>query len=102
MKYKTSRYNYYLNIDNDSYVYNWVSGSIIKLSDGLLCFLKENNDNSIDSNIFNDTILNILDKHRIIIPDKFNEIEYLRYLHNKDKFDDSYLSVVMLPTLQCN
>lgn len=102
MRYKVSRYNHYLNIDNESYVYNLISGSIIKLSDALLCFLKENNEILINSNIFNSNILNLLDKHNIILPEDFNEIEYLRYLHNKDKYDDSYLSVVMLPTLQCN
>lgn len=102
MEYKTSIYNYYLNIDNESYVYNLISGSIIKLSDELLCFLRDNNDNPFGANAFNRTLLRLLDNHNIIIPVDFNEIEYLKFLHNKDKYDDSYLSVVMLPTLQCN
>lgn len=102
MKYKTSKYNCYLNIDNESYVYNLISGSIIKLSDGLLRFLSKNKDNSFGANTFNSSLLHLLDRHNIIIPVDLNEIEYLKFLHNKDKYDDSYLSVVMLPTLQCN
>ena len=85
MKYKTSKYNCYLNIDNESYVYNLISGSIIKLSDGLLRFLSKNKDNSFGANIFNSNLLHLLDSHNIIIPVDFNEIEYLKFLHNKDK-----------------
>lgn len=102
MEYMPSKYNCYLNIDDESYVYNLISGSIIKLSNELLCFLSNNKDTSFGANTFNNTLLHLLDSHSIIIPVDFNEIEYLQFLYNKDKFDDSYLSVVMLPTLQCN
>ena len=81
-----------------------MSSQIINISGKLYDFLIycNSSNKNIEPVCFNDELLKILKDGMFIVSEKFDEISYLKYMHNKDKYNDSYLSVVMLPTLRCN
>ncbi len=98
-----SKYNFYIIEDNQHYIYNTVSGSILKLSQGLYNYIKSNDRNGIiDNRKLSEKAIKYLIDNRIIYLREKEELSYLEYLYKRDTHDDSFLSMVMLPTLKCN
>lgn len=102
--YYISKYNIYLEEDKGYYIYNIVSGNILKLSHRLYMYIKQCDDNDIgiDSIVMNSKIATLLKDNNIIYSTPTEEKSYLEYKYLKDTYDDSFLSLVLLPTLRCN
>ena len=97
--YVLSRYNWNIRENDYNYIYNAISGCIIKISDTMAEAIKNN---TFNANMCNQKLLEILLKNHIIFPTESDEINYLKYKYLKNKYDDSFLSMVMLPSLKCN
>lgn len=104
MNYFVSKYNYYIQENTFYYIYNVISGCIFQLSGSLFDYIqeKDNSSEALSLDRFNKYLINLLLSSRIIYKENENEYHYLKFRHLKDKHDDSYLSLVMLPTLKCN
>ena len=62
-----SKYNFYIIEDNQHYIYNTVSGSILKLSQGLYNYIKSNDRNGIiDNRKLSEKAIKYLIDNRII------------------------------------
>ena len=102
--YYISKYNIYLEEDKDCYIYNTVSGNILKLSHRLYMYIKQCDDSNIgiDPIVMTNKIVTLLKDNNIIYSTPTEEKSYLEYKYLKDTYDDSFLSLVLLPTLRCN
>lgn len=101
--YYISYYNFYIIEDNEYYIYNTISGYIVKLSIQLYRYIKFCADKRIiDVSGMSEKLINLLLHNRIIYSQEHEEFAYLEYLHKRDMHDDSFLSMVMIPTLKCN
>lgn len=104
-EYYISKYNFYLEeAETGCYIYNAVSGNILKLSHRLYAYIKQQDaDNkNVDSMFMDDKITTVLKEGKIIYTTQTEERNYLEYLYLRDTYDDSFLSLVLLPTLKCN
>lgn len=99
-----SKYNIYLEEDKNCYIYNIVSGNILKLSYRLYTYLKQHDDSNMGINptVMDDKIIKLLKDNNIVYSTPTEEKNYLEYKYLKDTYDDSFLSLVLLPTLKCN
>lgn len=98
-----SKYNFPLHISGDYYVYNSLSGGILKVSKKLFDFIVSQEGAVVDIGLFDDNLLQKLYESGIIYTGAVDyEYQLLKYIHNRDKYNDSYLALVMLPTLRCN
>jgi len=99
-----SRYYFFIREGGQFYVYNVVSGSILRVSYRLFRFLRyfDNKSLCISGGRFNEKTINKLLENKILYSRNCSEQDFLRYKYLKDKYDDSFLSVVVLPTLKCN
>lgn len=101
--YYISKYNFYIIEDDQYYIYNTVSGSILKLSQRLYGYIESNDGNgTIDVSRMSGKVVKSLIDNRVIYLRENEEFSYLEYMHKRDTHDDSFLSMVMLPTLKCN
>lgn len=98
-----SKYNFYIEEEKQFFIYNTVSGSIIRLSKELYCYIKKcDKVHTIDVGKMSHIVLKMLIDNRIIYHSYNEEKSYLEFMHLHDTHDDSFLSMVMLPTLKCN
>lgn len=104
-EYYISKYNFYIEeAKTCCYIYNAVSGSILKLSHRLYAYIKQQDEGSknVDSELMSDVVTEVLKENKIIYLTRTEERSYLEYLYLRDTYDDSFLSLVLLPTLKCN
>lgn len=94
---KQSYYNIITTFENEIYVYNVLYNSLIRLNKVLLNKILDNNINKISRNQ-----LSILIKNGIIIDDKIDELELIKYRHNSVKYNQNQYSFIIYPTLKCN
>jgi len=99
-----SKYNLFIEENESFYIYNLLNTSIFKTTYSLFSFLKQNErtHNKIISTQFSKKMLDYLISNRIIYKENEDELDYMKFKHFKDKYDSSYLSVVVMPTLKCN
>lgn len=97
--YNLSRYNWVIYENGHNYIFNAISGSIIKISEKLAYSI---NNKTFNANTCNNKLLELLVNNNIIYSKKNDEINLLKYKYLKAKYDDSFLSIVMLPSLKCN
>lgn len=104
MKYYISKYNFYIGEDNSFYIYNAVSGIFLRLSHKLYSYIKQNdyNNTPLNSEVMSGRIVTLLKNSNIIYLSSDEERSYLEYLYLHDTYDDSFLSLVLLPSLKCN
>lgn len=101
--YYISKYNFYIVEDNQYYIYNTISGCIVKLSHRLYSYIEGNDDRQmINANGMSNKLISMLLCNHIIYSQEHEESAYLEYQQKRDMHDDSFLSMVMLPTLKCN
>lgn len=100
-KYKLSKYNFFIENAGNGAIYNAISNEIFSIEASLFKYLKEG-DKIIDCNIFDGDLISYLHSNGIIVKESENELESLHYDYHKDKYDDSFLSMIIYPTLKCN
>lgn len=99
-----SKYNVLIEEGNYFYVYNLIGGGIFKISIQLydfFCEIEKKNE-IISESFFKEDLLCLLLKNKVLYKESEDELESLIFNYNKDKFDSSFLSLVLLPTLKCN
>lgn len=104
MRLRFSKYNLLIEENNCFYIYNLISGCIFKISFPLyefFCKLKAK-DKAISASLFKEDLLSYLLENKILYDESEDELQSLMFHYNRDKFDSSFLSLVMLPTLKCN
>lgn len=90
-----SRYNHYITHDGKKVIYNSLSKSSITVN--------ENFDLKKIISYGDKEIINVLKKQGMIVESAINELEFLKYLFNKNFFDsNSFLNIVLVPGLDCN
>lgn len=100
-----SKFNLYIDDNNKKYIYNLISGSIVEINYNLFMYFTEidkTKAKKIDKHRFSGKLIQLLIDKNILYEDENDEMSLLEFKYNKDKYDDSFLSIVMLPTLQCN
>ncbi len=96
---KSSKFNFtYKRSEQEIYVFNTFSKSIVLLDDEHINGLLTNN---IDDCFTNDEKKALL-SNGIIIDSEFDENAFLKYYNNKVRFNSDYFCLTIAPTLACN
>jgi len=96
---KSSKYNFYLKNNNNSYIYNSLSNSLIEVENDLSLAIKNNNINKLEKEE-----LKLL-QELLIVSDNADEENVLNSLRLKNlitRFDDNILNLTIAPTSSCN
>ena len=94
-EYKKSKYNYVFERDRDTYViFNTFSKAIVILDNEEYQDYQERDAWSSDN-------LDLIN-NGILIKKDFEEIEFLKYMHYKTRFNTESLVITIAPTLACN
>ncbi len=104
-KYKSSRWNYLFRVNNKNYIYNTLSCGFGELDDKALVLLtKIMQSESYTPSEKDVSLLTQLIQGSIVVPEKTDEINMLKFLSYKRRFSDSYkiISLTIVPTLDCN
>lgn len=103
---KASAYNHFIRAGNRTLAYNAVSNGLALIDDEVLKALQspESIDALISSRLQGEsaTLLRELKRGRFVIESDFDEIEYLRLLYNRAKYDVVAAGLTIAPTLDCN
>ncbi|MCT4543940.1 MAG: SPASM domain-containing protein [Vallitalea sp.] len=95
---KPSYYNITSEINSDELILsNLLSGAIITIDKNSYNLISENRQDKISSELLNKLIIG-----RFIIPDDFNELNYIQTRLSYHKYRTDLLSLTILPTLDCN
>ena len=95
---KVSKYNRYIVVDNELYVYNLLSRSLICLGDAEL-------EKKLKNNIFSDfdeASLGVLEKNKFICDGAIDEYLQIIRLQRIIKYGNKNARLTILPTLNCN
>lgn len=96
-KMKLSLYNENIQNGNDYFIYNLYHNSLICISTELMDKLKNLEFKNIESSILDQLINN-----GFVLNDNQDELEYIKYEHNRVKYDNTQCSYMIYPTLTCN
>ncbi|HHY33972.1 MAG TPA: 4Fe-4S cluster-binding domain-containing protein, partial [Firmicutes bacterium] len=103
---KASAYNHFIRAGNRTLAYNAVSNGLALIDDEVLKALRspESIDPLILSRLQGEsaTLLRELKRGRFVIESDFDEVEYLRLLYNRAKYDVVAAGLTIAPTLDCN
>lgn len=86
--------------DNNYAFYNMLTQSVIVIARDYLTTINKMLDN-FDMSL-NPELFKTLEKGGFILPDNFDEIDYLKYKYYLHLFDRSILEIIFMPTLSCN
>jgi len=100
-KYKLSKYNVFVDKDPKGFIYNLLSNELFSFKHELFNYLK-NSEGTVDESTLKPELINSLYNSNIILDETENEINMLHYDYHKDKYDDSFISLVIYATLKCN
>lgn len=105
IKFKESKYNIFQEKDNKIYLLNTLSKAIVEIDKNELEFVQKilkniNVDKKYSKKYM--TYKNYLIENGFLIDNDINETEVLKYKYYKAYFNDQYLYITLLPTLNCN
>jgi uncharacterized protein len=100
MKIIPSIYNFYIELNNKTYVYNILSTAISQVDEIIYYALKNNKLDEITNNNY---ICALIDNHFIVNANS-NECEEYFYFYNRTRFgiSSTSLTVTVIPTYNCN
>lgn len=98
---KESRYNIWVKHEGVSYVYNGVSGALLRVSPEDLDLVKRIVDKEENSNSHLEFVSD-LRKARILVDDDLDEIAFLANRYNRDRFSSEHLNLTLVTSLGCN
>jgi uncharacterized protein len=92
-------YNIYLldKKEKKGLVMNTLKRSIIRIDDEVYSLIKSEKIDQIDDNV-----LEVLKNGNIIIDDNLNELEMLKIMFNRRKYNATFMSFTVIPTHACN
>lgn len=99
---KPSRYNVFYNIDGEEWLFNTSNLGLVQVESSVIRYLS---DKTIDLSGCPDDIkeeLKELEEGGFLTQTNVDELKMLRYIYNTDKHNKEFLSITILPTLDCN
>ena len=97
---KVSKYNFIIPFDEKtSLIYNTLSNAFIKISNEYLYYLENNN---LDPLKLKNSIVQQLYKGRFLIEKDFDELAFLQYKYDSQKYNKDVMTLTIAPTLNCN
>ena len=97
---KVSKYNFIIPFDEQSsLIYNTLSNAFIKIFNESLCYLENNNSDLLK---LNNSVVQQLYKGRFLIEEDFDELAFLQYKYDSQKFNKDVMTLTIAPTLNCN
>ena len=97
---KVSKYNFIIPFDEKtSLIYNTLSNAFIKISNEYLYYLENNN---LDPLKLKNSIVQQLYKGRFLIEKNFDELAFLQYKYDSQKYNKDVMTLTIAPTLNCN
>ena len=96
---KESMFNVYLldEKEKECLVFNTMHRSIIQVDEEIYSLMKENRITEID-----DEVLNVLKEGEIIVEDDLNELDMLKIIFNRGKYNTDSIGITVIPTHLCN
>ncbi len=94
---KMSKYNIFVETENNKYVYNSFSGSVVELDKIHYKILKSGKISQLS-----DIEIEMLTKQGILISEECNEKSLIKYFFNKTRYENNLLGITIVPTLECN
>lgn len=102
-KLKVSRYNFFFEEDGVTFAFNALTGGFATLSPEVtekmkeLMEKKEVSEDSLPKDLLRD-----LKRGAFLIPEGFNELEFIKYRDKIGRFANNVLELTILPTTKCN
>ena len=99
---KPSKYNIFYNIDGKEWLFNTSNLGLVQIESSVKRYLS---DKTIDLSDFPHDIkeeLKELEEGGFLTQTNVNELKMLRYIYDTDKHNKEFLSITILPTLDCN
>lgn len=97
---KFSKYNIYINLFKENYIYNSFTGALIKVNDVFCKEIQNKNINLIENISINE--INFLKNNGIIIEDSVDELKLIEKKMKLITQNTGGLSLIIAPTLDCN
>lgn len=99
---KPSKYNIFYNIDGEDWLFNTSNLGLIQVNSSVKKYLSNETINlcNYPDNIKEE--LKELEEGGFLTQTNVNELKMLHYIYNTDKHNKDYLSITILPTLECN
>lgn len=94
---KSSKFNFIYKKNEEYIVFNTFSKAVISLDENMIDILKEEKIEKLDNEV-----INALEENGILVDEKFNENEFLKYYNLKARFATDYFSLTIAPSLECN
>ena len=96
---KESAYNVYLMDEKgkEGLVFNTMCRSIVQIDNEVYSLIKENRIDEIS-----DDVLDVLEEGKIVVDDNMNELEMLKIMFNRAKFNPVNIGFTMILTHACN
>ncbi|MBU7027893.1 MAG: radical SAM protein [Theionarchaea archaeon] len=96
---KESVYNVYLLDEKEKkgLVYNTMHRSIVQIDDEVYTLMRENRIDEID-----DEVLEVLKSGKIVVDDDLNELDMLKVMFNRAKYNAVSIGFTIIPTHACN
>ncbi|MCI8891937.1 MAG: SPASM domain-containing protein [Eubacterium sp.] len=94
---KFSKFNLIIKNNEESVLFNTLTGHCFRISDSMIPIINENRTNQLEKSIYNDFVAK-----GIIIEDKVQEDRMFDYFRNKSRFSVDYISATILLTWSCN
>lgn len=98
MSYRESRYNYYVEEQNNYILFNTYTNAFIELEFNKVDVKNE----KLKFDEFSDSEISVLKENGIIIDNDFDELEMIKYNEMYQKFNKEKISYTIAPTLDCN
>jgi len=99
---KESRYNIWVEYKGDHYVYNGISGSLLRLSDQKHSMLKEYLSNKDDASLPSTRLIQDLALGNMLIPDEIDELKFLSKHYESTRLNTSRFALTLVTSLGCN
>lgn len=99
---KPSRYNIFYNINGENWLFNTLNLGLIQIESSVIKYLFEKTINLSDCSNDIKEELKELEEGGFLIQTNIDELKVLRYIYNTDKNNKEFLSITILPTLDCN
>lgn len=103
MSYKLSKYNYFLEQENDTIMcINLINKKIFGLDSAKYNFIQEKAKHLDDIRNTNINLFNAMYKLGIIVDNEIDELNKIKVEHRKQVYSTDFFRLTIIPTLECN
>lgn len=99
---KESKYNIYFEKDGKKYAFNGITCALAPVNDDFFKILSSCQDKDFIVDESKKVLFDDMKKGNYIVDDNVDELEFLKFLSGKAKFNNRNISLTIAPTLNCN